>query len=67
MSIEFNFYTYTQQKQNICRTFVQCWTNVEDVGPMLYKCSPNVLCSPGIEVIFTHFNLCLAVARHNFK
>ena len=23
--------------QNICIPFVQCWTNVEDVGPTLYK------------------------------
>ena len=21
---------------NICITFVQCWTNVEDIGPTLY-------------------------------
>ena len=26
----------SQQTQNICITFVQCWTNVEDVGPTLY-------------------------------
>ena len=32
-----------QQTQNICITFVQCWTNVEDVGPTLYKCYTNVL------------------------
>ena len=30
--------------QNICITFVQCWTNVKDVGPTLYKCYANVLC-----------------------
>ena len=30
--------------RNICKTFVQCWSNVEDVGPMLYKCYTNVLC-----------------------
>ena len=24
--------------KNICMTFVHCWTNVEDVGPTLYKC-----------------------------
>ena len=34
----------TQQTQNICITSVQCWTNVEDVGPTLYKCYTNVLC-----------------------
>ena len=26
----------TQQTQNICIKFVQCWANVEDVGPTLY-------------------------------
>ena len=38
----------TQQTQNICITFVQCWASVEDVGPKLYKCYTNVLCSLGI-------------------
>ena len=33
-----------QQTQSICITFVQCRTNVEDVGPILYKCYTNVLC-----------------------
>ena len=33
--------------QNVCITFVQCWTNVEDVGPTLYKCYTNVLCLLG--------------------
>ena len=27
--------------------FMQCWTNVEDVGPTLYKCYTNVLCLLG--------------------
>ena len=27
---------------NICITFVQCWTNGEDVGPTLYKCYTSV-------------------------
>ena len=34
----------SQQTQNICMAFVECWTNVEDVGPTLYKCYTNVLC-----------------------
>ena len=34
----------SQSTQNICITFVQCWTNVEDVGPTLYKWYANVLC-----------------------
>ena len=37
----------TQQTRNICITFVQCWTNVEDVGPALYTCYTNVLCLLG--------------------
>ena len=37
----------SQQKQNICITFIQCRTNVEDVGPTLYKCYANVLCLLG--------------------
>ena len=37
----------SQQTQNICITFVQCWTNVENVGPTLYKCYTNVLCLLG--------------------
>ena len=31
-----------QQTQNISITFIQCWTNVKDVGPTLYKCYTNV-------------------------
>ena len=38
----------TQQTQNICIAFVQCWTNVEDAGPPLYKCYTNVLCLLGM-------------------
>ena len=30
--------TPTQQTQNICITFVQCRSNVEDVQPTLHKC-----------------------------
>ena len=33
----------TQQTQNICITFVQCWTSVEDAGPTLHKCYSNAL------------------------
>ena len=39
----------SQLTQNIYITFVQCWTNVEDVGPMLYKCYINVLRLPGFN------------------
>ena len=33
----------TQLTLNICITFVQYWTNVEDVEPTLYNCCTNVL------------------------
>ena len=39
----------SQQTQNICITFVQCRSNVFDVGPTLYKCYTNVLCLPGYD------------------
>ena len=29
-------------------TFIQCWTNVEDVGQALYKCYTDALCLLGI-------------------
>ena len=32
----------THKKTNK-KTCVQCWTNVKDVGPTLYKCYANVL------------------------
>ena len=34
-------------QQNMCITFLQCWTNVENVGPSLYKCYRYVLCLLG--------------------
>ena len=37
-----------QLTQNICITFVQCWSNVEDVGPTLYKCYTIFLCLLGM-------------------
>ena len=47
----------TQQTQNICITFIQCWTNDEDVGPTLYKCYTDVLCLLGssLKIVFTRF------------
>ena len=36
-----------QKAQNISITFVQCWTNVKNVGPTLYKCYANILCLLG--------------------
>ena len=38
------------QTQNICITVVQCWTNVGDVGPTLYKFYTNVLYLLGSRV-----------------
>ena len=44
----------------VCITFVQCWTNVEDVEPTLYKSYIKVLCLLGYvytnEVIISHIN-----------
>ena len=37
-----------KETQNICMTFIQRWTNVEDVGPALDKCYTNVLCFLGL-------------------
>ena len=44
-----------QQTQNICITVIQCWPNVEDVGPTLYICYTNVLCLLGWYL--THLKL----------
>ena len=41
-----------QQTQNICITFVQPWSSVEDVGPTLYKYYTNVLCLLGVHVVY---------------
>ena len=38
---------WPSKRKTICITFVQCWTNVKDVGPTLYKCYTNVLCLLG--------------------
>ena len=47
-----NFSLITPQwTQNICITFMQCWANVEDVEPTLYKCYANVLCLLGLSII----------------
>ena len=37
----------SQPTQNICVTVVQCWSSVEDVGLMLYKCYTYGLCLLG--------------------
>ena len=43
------FWDVCQQTQNICITFIQCWTSVEDVGPTFYECYTNALCLLGWE------------------
>ena len=49
-----------QQTQNICMPFIQCWTNVEDVGPTLYKCYANIVYWGGGALgEFNAFNTCL--------
>ena len=45
----------SRQTQKICVTFAQCWTNVKDVGPTLYKCYTNVLCLLGCRLLFRDF------------
>ena len=42
--------TLYQVNTNSCITCVQCWTNVEDVGPTLYTCYANVLGVLGTQV-----------------
>ena len=53
----------TQQTQNICITFVQCWTNVKDVGPTLYKSYTNVLCLLGKRSVCVLTRLCYSRDR----
>ena len=40
-----------QQSQNSCMIFIQCWANVEDVGPTLYKYHTAVLCLLGYPAV----------------
>ena len=61
-----------QQTQNICITFVQCWTNVEDVGLTLYKCYTNVLCLLGIpdrlgQTLSRRWSASATLARRRFN
>ena len=43
-----------QQTQNICITFVQYWSNVDDGEPALYKCYTNALCLLGNQNQLVH-------------
>ena len=58
---------------NIFITFIQCWPNVEDVGPVLYKCFANVfLCLLGDKHLDTqtrnpNFHQCPVRKQCNYK
>ena len=57
-------WTYSQQTQNICITFIQRWPNVFDVGPTLYKCYTNVLCLQHAQQNTKHlYNICTTSAQ----
>ena len=48
------YFDTSHQTQDICISFVQCWTNVEDAGPTLYKCLQMfcVRCDPSKHETF---------------
>ena len=48
-----------QQTQSICVTFIQCRSNVKDVGPTLYKCYTTVLCLLGWPWVWISVSLFL--------
>ena len=43
--------------------FVQCWTNVEDVGPTLNKCYTNVLCLLGRRTFSQTLYICAMLVQ----
>ena len=49
-----------QQTQKIGITFIQCWANVEDVGPTLYKCYSDALCLMG----YNNNNCCKLIFKN---
>ena len=51
----------TQQTQNICIAFVQCWTDVNDVGPTLYECYTNLVCLLGTYHVPTFKNCIIMI------
>ena len=57
--------------KNTCIQFLQYWTNVEDVGPTLYKYYINVLCLLGYSihqnVLFKKYWLKTIVSIHNSR
>ena len=46
----------SEQTRTICITFVQCWTNVEDVSLTLYKCYTKCFVFAGIVVLMRSAN-----------
>ena len=58
----------TQQAQNIWITFVQFWSNVEDVGSTLYKTYTNVLCLLDIyRAIILKLEICRSLFKKKFN
>ena len=45
----------SQQTQNNCTTFVQCGTDVSDVGPTLYKCYTKCYRNVFVFAGFVHY------------
>ena len=46
--IEYSLVLPSPANTKLFITIVQCRTNVEDVGPTLYRCYANVLCLLGV-------------------
>ena len=56
----------SQQTQNICITFVHCWTDVKVFGPTLYTISTNVLCLLGCKLPGGYRYTCKLNDGHNY-
>ena len=37
----------SKHRRYVCIAFIQCWPNIEDIVPTLYRCYTNVLCLLG--------------------
>ena len=40
------YFSQVKHVLGVCITFIQCWTNVEDVGPTLYTCYTSIVAHP---------------------
>ena len=47
LSMACNIDQFPSNTKQFCITFIHCRTNVEDVGPTLFKCYTNVVCLIG--------------------